>query len=184
MSTRPDRAMIVTVVIGLPSSHAGGALVVTHSGASFVHQFASEQKSVASWAALYGDCPHRVEPVTSGCCLTLTFDLVHDPELQDQRPVFGYQYAKAVRTVERSSEASGQRKPLGIVLSHRYVGNEPTLAGLKGVDRLVADAIGSVRCVQLLPVLVYRHLVTDKWECDPESEADVVAFSPADLRYV
>ncbi|ELR20150.1 uncharacterized protein ACA1_116010 [Acanthamoeba castellanii str. Neff] len=80
-------------------------------------------------------------------------------------------------------EASGKRKPFGIVLSHRYVGNEPTLAGLKGVDRLVADAIGSVRCVQLLPVLVYRHLVTDKWECDPESEADVVAFTPADLRY-
>jgi hypothetical protein len=208
VDTPRDRAMIGTVVVGLPSSHAGGALGVTHAGASFVHQFASEGKSVASWAALYGDCPHRVEPVTAGCRLTLTFDLVHDPELKDQRYVPKYYYPKAIRTEERSAvpeesvavmttrllkaveahcalaKPLGKRKPLGIVLSHRYVGNEPTLAGLKGVDRLVADAIGSVRRVQLLPVLVYRHLVTDKWEYDPNSEAGVVAFTPADLRYV
>jgi hypothetical protein len=176
-------------------------LVVTHVGTLFVHQFTSKGKSVASWAALYGNCPHHMEPITTGCHLTLMFNLVHNPKLKDQQYVSKYYYPKATQTKEQSAvpkesvtvmttcllkaveahcalaKPLGKRKPLGIMLSHHYISNKPTLAGLKGVDQLVANAIRSVRRVQLLPVLVYHHLVTDKWEYDPKSKANVVAFT-------
>lgn len=65
--------MVATLVVTLPSSYKGGELVVAHNG---------EQKSYAgsktaiSLAAFYADCRHEVLPVTSGCRVTLTYNLL------------------------------------------------------------------------------------------------------------
>jgi hypothetical protein len=65
--------MVATLVVTLPSGSKGGELVVAHNG---------EQKSYAgsktaiSLVAFYADCRHEVLPVTSGCRVTLTYNLL------------------------------------------------------------------------------------------------------------
>jgi hypothetical protein len=89
-------------------------------------------------------------------------------------------FIAAVRTYISSAPDA---KPLGIVLSHRYIGNEPSLNGLKGVDRMVAQAVAAVWHVELLPVLVRRRVRTKSYGYKAKCSAEVIAYTPADARY-
>ena len=60
---------IGTLVYILNSEFTGGELVVRQN---------EVEKRIAEpheWIAMYGDCPHRIEPVTSGTRVSLIFDL-------------------------------------------------------------------------------------------------------------
>src|SRR5437879_2471964 len=65
-------AMVGSLVVTLPSSFKGGALVVRHAGMSATYR--SPKKSL-SLVAFYADCRHEVRPVTSGYRVTLTYNL-------------------------------------------------------------------------------------------------------------
>jgi len=62
--------MIGSLVVTLPSSHRGGALVVEHAGRAATYRPA---KGRLSFVAFYSDCRHQVKPVVSGgaiwCCV-------------------------------------------------------------------------------------------------------------------
>ena len=76
-----DDAMVGTLVVSLPSAHAGGELIVEHSGESVTYR---TSKQDLSFVAFYADCRHEVKPVTSGYRVTLTFNLLADGEADAQ----------------------------------------------------------------------------------------------------
>jgi len=65
--------MVGSLVVTLPSSHKGGALVVEHAGQAATYRPA---KSKLSFVAFYSDCRHQVEPVTAGHRIVLTYNLL------------------------------------------------------------------------------------------------------------
>jgi hypothetical protein len=67
--------MIGTLVVTLPSSFTGGAIVVEHHGESVAYR-ASRQP--LSFIAFYADCHHEVRLVRSGYRIVLTYDLMLD----------------------------------------------------------------------------------------------------------
>jgi hypothetical protein len=59
--------MVATLVIGLPSVHEGGELVVSHDGRRHEIVFTGAASGhELSYAAFYSDCQHEVRPVRSG----------------------------------------------------------------------------------------------------------------------
>ena len=65
--------MVGTLVVTLPSSFRGGAMVIEHQGEKVTFR-ASRQP--LSFLAFYADCHHEVRPVTDGYRIVLTYDLV------------------------------------------------------------------------------------------------------------
>ncbi len=69
--------MVATLVVTLPSSHAGGELVVEHNGEGSTYR---GSKTTLSLVAFYAHCRHEVLKVKSGyrtrshttCCCTAT----------------------------------------------------------------------------------------------------------------
>lgn len=68
-----DDTMIGTLVVTLPSAHAGGELVVEHNGEDIAYP---GTKFALSLVAFYADCRHEVLPVKSGHRITLTYNLL------------------------------------------------------------------------------------------------------------
>jgi predicted 2-oxoglutarate/Fe(II)-dependent dioxygenase YbiX len=65
--------MVATLVVTLPSSHAGGELVVEHNGERSTYR---GSKTTLSLVAFYTDCRHEVLKVKSGYRITLTYNLL------------------------------------------------------------------------------------------------------------
>lgn len=67
-----DDAMVASLVVTLPTSFKGGALVVEHGGETATYR--STKKSL-SFVAFYADCRHQIQPVKSGYRIVLTYNL-------------------------------------------------------------------------------------------------------------
>jgi predicted 2-oxoglutarate/Fe(II)-dependent dioxygenase YbiX len=65
---------IGTLVLILNSKYTGGELEITHNGQTEV------VTGPYSWVAMYGDCLHKINPVTSGVRVSLIFD-IYNPAL-------------------------------------------------------------------------------------------------------
>ena len=74
--TEKAPGMFATLVVALPSSFAGGELVVRHKGREVRLDLRCDDPAEAAFAAFYADCVHEVLPVTEGCRLTLVYNLV------------------------------------------------------------------------------------------------------------
>src|SRR6266566_1841400 len=68
-----DDSMVGTLVVTLPSSYAGGELMVGHNEEWKAHR---GSKTALSLVAFYADCRHEVLKVTSGYRITLTYNLL------------------------------------------------------------------------------------------------------------
>ncbi|OAA65394.1 Oxoglutarate/iron-dependent oxygenase [Niveomyces insectorum RCEF 264] len=77
-----------SLVLCLPTVHAGGALVVRHGGQTITHDWGAGTglnkddagPPTLQWAAFYSDCEHEVLEVTSGHRVTLTYNLYSVPQ--------------------------------------------------------------------------------------------------------
>jgi hypothetical protein len=74
--TEKAPGMFATLVVVLPSVSTGGELVVQHKGREVSLDLHCDEPSEAVFAAFYADCLHEVLPVTSGCRLTLVYNLL------------------------------------------------------------------------------------------------------------
>ena len=68
--------MFATLVVALPSSFAGGELVVRHKGREVRLDLCCNDPAETAFAAFYADCVHEVLPVTKGYRLSLVYNLV------------------------------------------------------------------------------------------------------------
>ena len=68
-----DDAMVGTLVVTLPSSYAGGELIVGHNEERREYR---GSKTALSLVAFYADCRHEVLRVKSGYRITLTYNLL------------------------------------------------------------------------------------------------------------
>ena len=68
-----------TLIIRLPADFAGGTLVVHHSGQVVEFEWSTAPKRGNSnniyWAAIFSDAEYDIRAVTSGYCLTLTYNI-------------------------------------------------------------------------------------------------------------
>ena len=65
--------MVGSLVVTLPSSFTGGALVIEHGDKTTTYQ---SKANAISFVAFYADCRHQIRPVKTGYRIVLTYNLV------------------------------------------------------------------------------------------------------------
>jgi len=137
--------MVATLIVGLPSKHAGGELLVRHAGAESVIRFdGPAQQYALQYAAFYADCEHEVKPLQSGYRLCLVYNLVLSGSSREQlrAPNFAEQTTQLTALL-RNWKAAKQTEKLAFGLSHEYSKDGLSPQNLKGEDRTLAEVITS-----------------------------------------
>ncbi len=74
--TEKTPGMFATLVVGLPSRHEGGTLVIKHNGQTKKVEFGgNDSEFKTQYAAFYADCQHEIKPVTAGYRICLVYNL-------------------------------------------------------------------------------------------------------------
>lgn len=165
--TEKAPGMFATLVVVLPSLYSGGELVVRHRGREAVLDLCRSEPSEAAYAAFYADCVHEVRPVTSGCRLTLIYNLVRSgPGWLPQPPDYSSELAHVVALLRQWAErlASGESdtpEKLVYLLQHAYSRAELDFDALKGADAAVAavavPAAREAQCDVHLALVFYEE---------------------------
>ena len=172
--------MVGSLVVTLPSSFKGGALVIEHRGETATYR---SSKSI-SFVAFYADCRHQVRPVRSGYRVVLTYNLL----LQGKSAVVaaGGAAPEVVDVVARcldehfSTPPSQSRRSAGpapadppnrlvYLLDHEYTARGLSWSRLKGSDAgraaVLWDAANKADC----DVVLALADVHETWSCfEPE----------------
>ena len=137
-----EKGMFATLVVGLPSTHSGGELLIRCDGRE-------EQGDVARagsnyqlpFAAFYADCEHEIKPVRSGYRLCLVYNLVQTAGAQRiSSPQFGAQVGQMTRLLH-ALEDWIEWRPQAVLLDHQYTPANFSRDHLKLHDRPRAEAI-------------------------------------------
>src|SRR3954452_24636124 len=145
--TEKAPGMFATLVIALPSSFAGGELVVHHKGREVRLDLRCDDPAEAAFAAFYADCVHEALPVTQGCRLTLVYNLVRGGRGRPPEPPdYAGEQARVAALLQawcyakrHPSDTSPEK--LVYPLEHAYTPAELGFATLKGADAAVAGVL-------------------------------------------
>ncbi|KAK4196597.1 hypothetical protein QBC40DRAFT_268358 [Triangularia verruculosa] len=153
--------MFGTLVIGLPSAHQGGDLVVKHRDVTKIFKTSETQPSMACW---FSDVTHEVLPVTSGIRWVLTFNLAISQQVQRPSAAMNEPGLDGVRNalhawLESRRPSSTDKEPdhLYYMLDHTYTEANLSLHSLKSADltrmRCLKDVCDSENVSLFLGVL-------------------------------
>ncbi len=137
-----EKGMFGTLVIGLPSAHSGGELLIRFDGKEESIGFSQDAASYRiPYAAFYADCEHEVKPLQSGYRICLVYNLL---QTDNQTPVNSPRLSGPVAETAdllRAMEPDFGPSPKAILLGHQYTPANFSLAGLKGQDRARAAVL-------------------------------------------
>jgi hypothetical protein len=150
-----DDSMVGTLVVTLPSSYAGGELMVGHNGEWKAYR---GSKTALSLVAFYADCKHEVLRVTSGYRITLTYNLLlhgetsrpdgDDGTVAELADLLREHFSTSVPRYY-GGHAAGPPNRLVYLLDHEYTPRGLNWRRLKGADssrvallRAAADKAG------------------------------------------
>jgi predicted 2-oxoglutarate/Fe(II)-dependent dioxygenase YbiX len=139
--------MFATLVIVLPSIHTGGELVIRHQDREVRVDPRCDEPSDAGFLAFYADCVHEVLPITSGCRLTLVYNLLRpgrgaEPTPPSYTSEQGHLAALLRRWSGQKAEA-GDTSPEKLIypLEHSYTLESLSFEALKGADAAKAATL-------------------------------------------
>jgi predicted 2-oxoglutarate/Fe(II)-dependent dioxygenase YbiX len=151
--TEKAAGMFATMVIVLPSTSSGGELLVRHAGREARLDLRCEDPSEVAFAAFCADCVHEVLPITSGCRLTLVYNLLRRGRGRRLVPP-SYEGEQARVAALLREWGEGKTTPAGGLpsdggtpekliypLEHAYTQAELGFATLKGADAAVAGVL-------------------------------------------
>ncbi len=136
--------MVATLVIGLPSVHEGGELIVSHDGTAHAIAFTGAASGhELSFAAFYADCQHEIRPVRSGyrLCLAYNMTLAESRGKQGIAAPTNTATVTVVRALLDQWRAEGAEHKIAVTLEHQYTQDGLTVDKLKGVDRARAEVL-------------------------------------------
>ena len=136
-----SEGMFATLVVCLPSRHAGGALIVSHDGQTKrIELGGADAPFRIRYAAFFADCRHEVLPVTSGHRICLVYDLAIAKKKQPAAPKSSASVEAVSGLLERIFEDRSRDK-VAIPLKHQYTKAALDPGELKGGDRSRVDVL-------------------------------------------
>jgi hypothetical protein len=137
-------SMFGTLLLQLPSPHAGGELRIRHGSREARIDLSATDFSELGFAAFYADCEHEVRPVESGHRVCLVFNLLRGAASDApaaSAPNYDTEVAQAARLLGAAFAAEDAPRKLAWLLAHQYSQAELGFAALKGVDAAVAGVL-------------------------------------------
>ncbi|MEZ4296498.1 MAG: 2OG-Fe(II) oxygenase [Polyangiaceae bacterium] len=172
--------MVGSLVVTLPSSFSGGAVVVEHRKSKKVFRADKLGKKGLSLLAFYADCHHRVEPVTSGFRVVLTYHLRFAvDEGREATESLAAASLDRLAKVVREHFATPVARPyfrtepqipdrLIYLLDHEYTQKSLDWGRLKNGDRLRASALRRVAAQLDCECFLALADVHEIWQCEEE----------------
>jgi 2OG-Fe(II) oxygenase superfamily len=170
-----DDTMIGTLVVSLPSSHAGGELLIEHNDQAVTYQASATEVSVA---AFYADCRHQVKPVRTGYRVTYTCNLLLESDPAGVVPAEPSAEAARYLTEHFTTRVSrwkgDDQQPanrLVYLLDHEYTQRGLSWDRLKGADAeraaLLRAAAEDAGCEAVLALTEIK----ETWDTEPARRA-------------
>jgi hypothetical protein len=172
--------MVGALVVTLPSSFKGGAMLVEHQGKTATYR---GSKKFLSFLAFYADCQHEVRPVKEGYRVVLTYNLMLDDGAAVQcvpnpepPSVTADRLAEALRehfetplpprrSWDQDAPPSDPPKRLAVLLDHQYTERGLGWQRLKGADTtrvaVLRSAAEGYGCEMVLALVE----VQERWSC-------------------
>lgn len=175
--------MVGTMVVMLPGSFKGGALVVEHAAEKATYRGAGKS---LSFVAFYADCRHEIRPVKSGHRVVLSYNLLlrGDSAGQITTEAAPETAAEAARCLEEhfttplpaprgaAGEADAPPNRLVYLLDHEYTMRGLGWSRLKGSDARRAAVLRAAAARADCEVALALADVHETWSClDPEWDA-------------
>ena len=137
-----EKGMFGTLVIGLPSKHTGGELVVSFDNRTQKIDFSEKYSAYKlPYTAFFADCKHEVKPIISGYRVCLVYNLITpNSSSQIKSPKFSFEQNK-ISDILISLNERFKEHPKAILLGHEYTPSNFSLANLKGHDKPRAEAL-------------------------------------------
>ena len=179
--TEKQEGMFATLVVSLPSSHEGGALVITHDGESRqIELGGGEARFQVRYAAFYADCQHEVLPVRRGYRICLVYNLSIARKRQPVAPRSGAAVATATRLLAGLFEDPSRDK-VAIALKHQYSEAALEPDSLKGGDRARFSVLA--RVAEQLDYEPFLALMTHHQSGQADDGSLYANRSPSRRRY-
>ena len=162
-----EKGMFGTLVIGLPSRHTGGELVVRFGGVEETADFSEDSGDYKiDFAAFYADCDHEVKPLTSGYRICLVYNLIQQKSAKQIQLTSLETYVTKLAEIFTQQRQEGIAKPNILLLGHQYTPENFLEDQLKLNDRPKAEVI--VRAAQKAGCYAKMCLVTSYITGAPE----------------
>lgn len=136
-----EKGMFGTLIIGLPSKHSGGELVLSFDGEEHSVSFAENcSNDTLPYVAFYADCQHEIKPTTSGYRVCLVYNLI---DLQVESSIKLVSLLPEIGAIENlfQSQTEPTNMPYVYLLGHQYTPTNFSLEQLKLKDRPVAEVL-------------------------------------------
>lgn len=136
-----EKGMFGTLIIGLPSKHSGGELVVSFEGKTTTVDFSElSPNHEISFCAFYADCTHEIKPLASGYRVVVVYNLIQETgqakiQLEPQK-----KYLAELESILKEN-TDDVDFPKVILLGHQYTQANFSKEGLKGNDKTKAEAL-------------------------------------------
>lgn len=131
--------MVATMVVCLPSKHAGGNVHLSHLDREQVFETGPTSDSKLTSLAWYSDVTHEVKPLTSGYRLALTYNLIHTGDVRISARLFKGHLNRLTTLLRQWNPKAVHR--LVHLLEHKYSMSSLSLDNLKGRDRVVCECL-------------------------------------------
>ena len=162
-----EKGMFGTLVIGLPSKHSGGELVVSFGGLEEIADFSEDSGNYKiDYAAFYADCDHQIKPVTSGYRICLVYNLIQQKSGDKIRATPLESYVEKLAEIFREQHEA--TKPHIVLLGHQYTPENFSEDHLKLNDRPKAAVL--LRAAQQAGCYAKVCLVTSYLSGMPEED--------------
>ena len=136
------KRMVGSLIVMLPTTFTGGALVVRHEGCRETYNFKEARHELASeFVAFYADCEHEVQRVTSGRRMCLAYNLVIEKSPRKTKTTTVVEGTERLSQSITSFVAKQPDQPLVFALEHQYTQAGLRADLLKGTDRALATLV-------------------------------------------
>ena len=164
-----EKGMFGTLVIGLPSKHTGGELIVSFGGIEEIVNFSKNSGDYKiDYAAFYADCDHEIKPLTSGYRICLVYNLIQQKSGNKIQLTSLETYVEKLAEIFTKQQQHGNTKPYIVLLGHQYTPENFSVDGLKLNDRSKAEAL--LRAAQKAGHYAKMCLVTSYLSGMPEDD--------------
>ena len=137
-----ESGMFGTLVIGLPSRHTGGELVVSFGGVEEIADFSEDSGDYkVDFAAFYADCDHEIRPIKSGYRISLVYNLIQQKSINKIQLTSLETYVAKLAEIFTKQRQKGIIKPNIVLLGHQYTPENFSEEQLKLNDRPKAEVL-------------------------------------------
>ncbi|MBA3900587.1 MAG: 2OG-Fe(II) oxygenase [Bacteroidetes bacterium] len=137
-----EPGMFGTLIIGLPSTHSGGELLIRFDGKENTIDFSLPASNYKMpYVAFFADCDHEIKPITSGHRVSLVYNLIQNPGAEKISQSKISAKVGQMAAILKSMSSSITTKPKAVLLAHQYTPANFSLSSLKQHDRPRAELL-------------------------------------------